>query len=319
MMYARDQRGFTLIELLVAMVISMIVMGSAVAILTVILNDNRYDNLRDGAQADAQTMVDRLSRELRSASAPSAGSGGLLAKATSYDISFATVNATPGSAPTGNPANQIWVRYCLDGNDILWRQSTTPSSTTSTVPDTSACPSTSSAWVTAASSACCVELNDVTNEIGGDTTRPLFTFGPSGWSSVSQINSVQLNLYVDKNPGHRPGPRELMSGIYLRNELASPTANLTALPTTNQQGADVQLNGSLSFDPNGQVLSYQWYEGVSCPTPPSSAPSSGAIPGATTQLYDAGEFPARSQPLFALAVTNTGGLTNCNSQQVTIP
>ncbi|HWE09667.1 MAG TPA: hypothetical protein VG325_09940, partial [Solirubrobacteraceae bacterium] len=112
---------------------------------------------------------------------------------------------------------------------------------------------------------------------------------------------------------------ELISGIYLRNELASPTADFTAPTTTNQQGADVQLNGSPSFDPNGQVLSYQWYQGVSCPTPPSSAPSSGAIPGATTQVYDAGQFPAGSQPWFALAVTNTGGLTNCTSQQVAIP
>jgi prepilin-type N-terminal cleavage/methylation domain-containing protein len=319
MMHASDQRGFTLIELLVAMAISMIVMASAVTILIVVLNDSRYDNLRDGAQTDAQTMVDRLSRELRSATAPSAGSAGLLAKATSYGIAFETVNAAPGSAPSSNPANQIWVRYCLDGNETLWRQSTTPSATTAAVPDTSACPSTSSAWVTTAGRPCCVELNDVTNEIGGDTTRPLFTFGPSGWSGVSQINSVQVNLYVDKNPGHLPGATELTSGIFLRNELASPIANFSAAQTANQQGADVQLNGSLSSDPNGQVLSYQWYKGVPCPAPPSSAPSSGAIPGATTQVYDAGQFPAGSQQLFALAVTNTGGLTNCNSQQVAIP
>jgi hypothetical protein len=81
------------------------------------------------------------------------------------------------------------------------------------------------------------------------------------------------------------------------------------------------LNGSPSSDPNGQVLSYQWYEGVSCPTPPSSAPSSGAIAGATTQVYDAGQFPATPAPgqWFALAVTNSGGLTSCSSQQVAIP
>lgn len=317
----RDQRGYTLVEVLVAMVMSVIVLGATLSILTSLLNDSRSSSLRDGEQADAQTMVDRLSRELRSASAPSTGSAGLLAKATSYDIEFETVDGTPGSAPAGNSTNQIWVRYCLDGSNTLWRQSTSPAyvSTTSAVPDTSACPSTSAAWVTAASQPCCVELNDVTNEIGGDTTRPLFTFGPSGWTSSSQINSIELDLYVDKNPGRQPGATELTSGIYLRNELASPTARFTALPTANQQGADVQLNGSLSSDPNGQVLSYQWYEGVSCPTPPSSAPSSGAIPGATTQQYDAGEFAAGAEPKFALAVTNSGGLTDCSSQEVTIP
>jgi prepilin-type N-terminal cleavage/methylation domain-containing protein len=317
MMRAKDQRGFTLVELLVASAISLIVMACAVTILTVILHDNRYDNARASAQADAQTMVDRLSRELRSASAPSAGSAGLLAQATPYDTAFQTVNAAPGSAPAGNPANQIWVRYCLDGNDTLWRQSTAPSSTTSAAPSTSACPSTSSAWVTASGRPCCIELNDVTNEIGGDT-RPLFTFGPSGWTSISQISSVQVKLYVDKDPGHQPGPTELTSGIYLRNELASPTASFTAVPTPNQQGADVMLNGSPSSDPNGQVLSYQWYKGVTCPTPPSSAPTSGAISGATSQVYDAGQFPAGSQT-FALTVTNSGGLTNCTSQEVAIP
>lgn len=316
-----DQRGYTLVEVLVAMVMSMIVLGATLTILTSLLNDSRYATLRDGGQSDAQTMVDRLSRELRSASAPSVGSAGLLAKTTSYDIEFETVNGTPGSAPAGNLTNQIWVRYCLDGSDTLWRQSTSPAyaSTTSAVPDTSACPSTSTAWVTAASQPCCVELSDVTNEIGGDTTRPLFTFGPSGWTSSAQINSVQLNLYVDKNPGHQPGATELTSGIYLRNELASPTATFTALTTANQQGADVQLNGSLSSDPNGQVLSYQWYEGVSCPTPASSAPSSGAISGATSQQYDAGQFPAGTSQRFALAVTNSGGLTDCSSQLVAIP
>jgi prepilin-type N-terminal cleavage/methylation domain-containing protein len=320
MMHARDQRGFTLVELVVAMAISLIVMASAVTILTVILNDNRYDNMRDNAQADAQTMVDRLSRELRSASVPSAGGAGVFAQATSYDIAFQTVNVAPGTALQSNLANQIWVRYCLGANNTLWRQSTTPQTTTPAVPDTSACPSTSNAWVTAGSSPCCVELKDVTNEIGGDTTRPLFTFGPSGWAGISQISSVQVNLYVDKNPGHQPGPTELTTGVYLRNELAAPTAKFTPILTANQQGADVMLNGSPSSDPNGQVLSYQWYKGVSCPTPPSSPPTSGAISGATTQVYDAGQFPASPpQQTFALAVTNSGGLTNCTSQSVTIP
>lgn len=319
MTHAQDQRGFTLVELLVAMTISLIVMASAATILTVILNDSRTDTTRDTAQADAQTMVDRLSRELRSASASSAGAAGVFAKATPYDVAFQTVNAAPGSAPSGNAANQIWVRYCLDGHDTLWRQSTTPASTSATVPDTSACPSTSGAWVNGSGSPCCIELSDVTNEVGGDTTRPLFTFGPSGWADTSQINSVQVNLYVDQNPGHLPGPTELTSGIYLRNELASPSAEFTALPTPSGQVADIQLNASLSSDPNGQVLSYQWYAGVSCPTPPSSAPASGAISGATTQVYDAGQFPAGTKQTFALAVTNTGGLTNCTSQQVTIP
>jgi type II secretory pathway pseudopilin PulG len=310
-----DQRGFMLVELLVAIVITSIVMGAIVAILTIVLNDNRYYAFRDEAQANAQTMVDRLSRELRSSASPSAGSSGLLQKAASYDLVFQAINAAPGQAPTGNPSNHIWVRYCLDGSETLWRQSTTPASTTSSLPDTSACPSTSSSWITSSGGQpCCQELNDVTNEIGGDN-RWVFTYLPSGSTSTSQINGLQVSLYVDKNPGHRPGPTQLTSGIYLRNGLTPPVASFAATKTPNQAGTDIYLNGSASSDPNGQALSYQWYNTGPCPS--SGAPA-GAISGATTQEYDAGNFSAGSST-FSLVVTDTGGLANCSSQAVTTP
>jgi len=318
MNWAMDSRGFTLVEMLVAMLMTTIMMGSVVYLFTSFIDDNRYDAFRDDAQANAQVMIDRMSRDIRSAASPTAGSSGLLAKAGSYDIAFEAVNATPGTAPSGNPANQMWVRYCLDSNNTLWRQTTTPSSTTSSLPSTSSCPSTSNAWVQeSGGTPCCQELNDVTNEIGGDTTRPLFTYGPSSESSLSQINSVEVNMWVDKNPGHLPGDTELTSGIYLRNELGPPQANFTVSYTQISGGADVQLDGSTSTDPNGQVLSYVWYNGVTCPSS-GGAPTSGAISGATTQEYDAGDFPAGNQT-FALVVTNTGGLSNCASQSVTVP
>ncbi len=311
-----DHRAFTLIELLVAMLMTSIIMGSTVYLFTSFIDDNRYDAFRDDAQANAQTMIDRLSRDLRSAASPTAGSNGLLAEASSYDLTFQTVSAT-GSAPSGNAANQMWVRYCLGSNNVLWRQTTTPSTTSSSVPSTSACPSTSSAWVQSGSQPCCEELNDVTNEIGGDTTRPLFVYGPTGESSLSQIKSVEVSLWLDKNPTFLPGDTNIISGIYLRNELEAPTANFTSSFTAGPNSTfDVALDGSTSTDPNGQVLSYQWYQGVSCPT--SGAPSSGAISGATSQEYDAGDYAAGSEQ-FALVVTNTGGLTNCQAQTLTVP
>jgi len=298
-----EQRGVTLIELLVAMTITTILMGAVVFILTIFLNDSRYDTLRDQAQSDARLAVDRLSHDLRSAASTTATTPGLVSLAGSYDLAFQVVQPT-GTAPSGNGANQIWARYCLNGGtNTLWRQTTTPSTTSpsSSIPDTSNCPSTSNqSALKTNGSPCCVELSDVTNEIGGDTTRPLFTYGPSGWTSTSQIKLVQVNVYTDLNPGHLPGPTpQLTSGIYLRNELAYPISLFT--PTANPGAHTVTLDGSASTDPNGQALTYQWYNNSAC---------SGTVL-ATTEQYTAGPYPYPGTQPFSLLVTNTGGLTNC--------
>jgi prepilin-type N-terminal cleavage/methylation domain-containing protein len=308
-----DERGFTLIEILVALLITSLLMAAIVALFTSFIDDNRYDTLRDDSQANAQTIVDRISRDLRTASAPSVGAS-TISKAGAYDLVFQAVNATPGSAPSGNAQNEMWERYCLDSNYTLWRQTTSPSSsasTSSTAPDTSACPSTNSAWVTTSSgAACCQELNDVVNEIGNDN-RALFQYYPSS-SPTSGIKSIQIDAFVDKNPGLLPGSAELTSGVFLRNALAAPTALFVATPTEVFQGTDdVNLNATSAYDPQGQALSYQWYNGTSC----SSATQ---IPGATSQIYDAGDFT--SSQTFGLIVTDTAGLaSSCQTKQVTIP
>jgi hypothetical protein len=105
----------------------------------------------------------------------------------------------------------------------------------------------------------------------------------------------------------------LTSGIYLRNELAPPVSNFTVTQiAVSSTVRDLQLNGSASSDPNGQALTYQWFDGGSCPSP------SGAITGATAQQTDAGNFNTNQTVTFSLVVTNTGGLSNCASQAVPI-
>lgn len=302
-----DDRGFTLIEMLVAMLMTTIILGAVVYLFTSFIDDNRYDGYREDAQSHAQTIVDRMSRELRGATAPSTGAA-TIQNAGSYDVLFQEVDATPGSAPSGDASKERWVRYCLDSNDTLWRQSTpTSSASLASTPDTSACPSTGSAWIQSGGSPCCQELNDVVNEIGGDTTRPLFTFGPTGWASTgtSAIKSVQIALYVDRNPGKLPGPTELTSGVYMRNELEAPTASFTASQTVlTSTSTSVTLNATASSDPQGQTLTYQWYTGASCQ-------SANAISGATSQTYNNTYNPNTTpSQTFSLQVTDSAGLAS---------
>lgn len=335
---ARDQRGFTLIELLISMGLTMVVMTAVITLLTVFLNDSRYDGLRDQAQTDSKVVVDRMTRELRSAASPSTGSSGLLQKASAYDVLFQTVN--PNGTSSG--ANQQWVRWCLDSNETLWRQ--TDSTVSGSIPDTSNCPSTNSVWAGKVNgNACCKQLTDVTNEIGGDNTRPLFTFGPSTatdtkgttdasqWvTDATQVQEVQVNVITDLNPGHLPGPSpQLTSGVFLRNSNANPVIPGFSITSTGTGGStrNVTLNGSQAYDPNGQTLQYQWYATNSgssgaC-TSMTAAPSSGAVSGGTAQNFSGTSangttFTSGSTWTFALVVTDTQGLTACYSQGANI-
>jgi prepilin-type N-terminal cleavage/methylation domain-containing protein len=341
----RDQRGFTLIELLVSMGLTLVVMSAVITLLTVFLNDSRYDGMRDQAQTDSKVLVDRMTRELRSAASNSSGSSGLLEKATAFDVVFQTVNPNFPSGSTSNAVNQYRVRYCLDTNNTLWRQSETwTTSSPPSVPDTSSCPSTSSLWAQKSNgSPCCVELNDVTNRIGGDTTRPLFTFGPSSatntggstdatqWvTDATKVQEVQVNIITDLNPGHLPGPSpQLTSGVFFRNANSNPVIPDFTVTSTGTGGStrNVTLNGSQAYDPNGQTLQYQWYATNSSSSgacaSSTTAPTSGSVSGATSQIFSGTSangtpFASGSTWTFALVVTDTQGLTTCDSKTVSI-
>jgi prepilin-type N-terminal cleavage/methylation domain-containing protein len=314
-MQPRGEQGLTLIELLVAMALSLVLMGAVVGILTVFLNDSNYDANRDAAQSDASTLVDRISRDLRSAAAQNTGSYGLLERAAPSDIEFETVN--PGTTPVApNNYNQYRVRYCLDGNDTVWRQTETWTTATPPAPPTATTrPDPSNVWTTTSR-----ELSDVTND---STTPTLFTYGPTGYTSIQQIQEVDIDVVTNRNPGHLPGPApQLQSGVFLRNENSPPTASLSATPTSNGTNTwDVTLNGSASSDPNGQTLTYQWYanSGSTGCTNNTTGPSTGLLSNATTQIADGGTYASNATETFALVVTDTEGLTNCQSLPVTMP
>lgn len=312
---AGEQEGLTLVEMLVSIAIGLLVFGTALTLLNVTLRDSRASQLRNEAQDGARTAIDRMSRELRTAVASSTGSA-LLEQATPYDMVFREV--MPSNVTAANPSGQIRVRYCLDANNTLWRQTQTMQTATDALPDVGSCPSAS--WDPgpfvelgncAAPPAPCTRI---TNEVGGDN-RPLFTYGPVGWSDPSQIKLVEMSLYVDENqnPDTEPPATHLTSGIYLRNSLAAPLANFTwSKPVTST--TPIQLNASSSTDPNGQVLSYQWYNGGSCAAPSNPLP----VGGTSQEPPPQGPFPTGTNETYVLVVTDTAGLSQCFAQTVTV-
>jgi prepilin-type N-terminal cleavage/methylation domain-containing protein len=308
---AAEQHGFSLVELLVAMALAVIVFAAAATLLVSYLKDSGYAQRRTESQAAARTAIDRISRELRTAVAPSNGSA-VIEYETSYDLVFREVSTT-------SSVHQKFVRFCVDNNETLWRQTKDLQTTSDSTPDTSSCPS--GAWTAESAllggcqsnSAHCAR---VVNRLDSD---PLFSFGPTGWSSTAGIRQVDVSLHVNENlAGAQPGPSELTSGIYLRNNLEDPVVPSTGLASVSGSGNNqryVTLDGSGAYDPNGQALSYQWYEGTSCPSPAASDElSSGAN---DQEPPEQGPYSSGQTLTYVLVVTDTAGLTGCGSISVT--
>jgi len=298
MSFITEEGGFTLVEMLVGAVLSLIVFTGVLALLNVFLSNNVTDQLRNETQDNVRTAIDLISHDLRNVASPTPTTAGALEKANPYDLVFQTVDANQvyGGA---NAANQLRVRYCLDAgnasNETLWRQTQTwTTATAPAVPDTSTCPST--AWP----SKYALVVN-VTNE-NYSQNRPLFTYAPLAETSTAQVNGVIVDLFVDQRPNTHSLESELRTGIYMRNSNAPPQASFSV----SQVNSQVVLNASLSADPNGQALSYQW------------SLDGSPISGATTQQYNAGSFTPGSSHTFGLTVTDTGSLSTSASQTVTI-
>jgi prepilin-type N-terminal cleavage/methylation domain-containing protein len=255
MTLAREDNGFALLEVLAALAISSVVFGATLSVLEVFQRNGRLAQLRSETQDSARTVIDALARQLRNGAAPSTVTPGALEKAADYSIVFQTIAASPGGVKGANVSNAIRVRYCLNSavpsNEILWKQTETwTTSSAPPLPTARACPD------TAGYETSTQVVGHIVNRIGG-RKRPLFTYGPASWSSVSEITSVTPNIFLDPNPGKQPGEAQLTSTVYLRNENQPPAASFTAI----ELGAGtVQLNASQSTDPDGLALTYKWWD-----------------------------------------------------------
>jgi prepilin-type N-terminal cleavage/methylation domain-containing protein len=308
----RRQHGFTLMEVLVAMTLSMVVFGATLSLLEVYTRQSTRNTRLNDAQDQARIAIDRIIRQLRNISSPIT-SPKLIERATPYDIVFQTVDVPNGSNATGAER----VRYCIPpdttpgtpADEVLvsqvqnWSTAAPPVSPWTANPGvTIPCPDTSTVTSTKVISA-------VTNRYQGLTTRPAFTFNNGvAPSDLSTITSVQLDMFVNPTPTLAPAESELRSAAYLRNQLRAPLASFTS---TNTGSGGVLLNGSTSWSPDGQDLSYAW----SC-TAPVSCPSAGALAGTSGGLVD--WHPGAGTYTVSLTVTDTSGLAANSSQSVTV-
>src|SRR5438105_1963439 len=123
-----DQSGLTLVEMLVTAILTVLVFGLVLTGLEVFQRNNRIDQLRNEAQDNARSAIDRLSQELRNVAAPSKGLAGALEEVAPYSVMFQTVSSSQVFGGE-NKANQMRVRYCLDAstatNETLWREAQT--------------------------------------------------------------------------------------------------------------------------------------------------------------------------------------------------
>jgi hypothetical protein len=248
----KSERGETsLAGVLVGSVLFVIVLGATLSLYNGAQSSGADRVRRSDIQDSARQAVDRLARDLRNLASPTPEQPEAVDLAAPTDLVFKTVDAN-GPNSGLNSANVKRVRYCLNTsnlkNEKLWAQTQTWTTLTApAVPSTTACPGTG--WESQQ-----VLVDRVVNQVGAGT-RALFTYDAV---AVTDIAAVHTDLFLDDDPDRLPAETRLTSGVFLRNQNRRPVAAFTANPTA--QG--IVLNGSGSADPEGEALSYVWYDGA---------------------------------------------------------
>lgn len=292
----RAEAGFGLIDMLVSMTLMLIVLGASTSVFASFQTRSRANQMQNDAGDRARTGIDRLTRELRNDASPSRSVPQAIDRAGPFDLVAKSVGVRKAAGST-NATNSERVRYCLSttdpSNGVLWMQTQT---WTGTVPPTglpaATCPD--PAWGTVTDRAV---ADRIVNRAGGQN-RAVFLYDQPALTDITQ---VRVQLFVDVETNKDPAETRLLGGVFLRNQNRAPAASFTATITGRNH---VYLNGSASTDPDGDELTYTWYDGTT------------AVGTGEVIDYDA---PSGSRQL-SLRVADTAGLENDAAvQTVAIP
>jgi type II secretory pathway component PulJ len=257
----RDERGFTLVELLLVTMLSLLLLGSTLAVFTTMERSTKRNQDQQDAQDQVRNTVDQLAVRLRNLASPvSTGGSAVLSidKASAQDVIFRTVRSS-GTGTTGNPTNVERDRFCLQSG-TLYRQVQNWTTTDPGAPS-SACGA-SGGW-----SSTRIVGQHITN--GSAAVFTYFTTSASGvvseqssvtGASLGNVTSIRADLLVDADPHYKPTASELSTRVFLRNQNQPPTVDFT--PTCGGTSRTVVLNGSASADPEGGPLTFAWYDGA---------------------------------------------------------
>jgi len=241
-MSGRSERGeVSITALLTAMVIMVGVLGSTLGVLNSVTRVAADGTRRTDAQDAARSAVDRMSAALRNLASPTAAQPQAVDEASAKSIVFKTVDPQ-GPNSGANATNTKRVRYCLDVAAQLQEQTQTwTTATAPAVPSVAGCPA--DGWTRTQ-----VLAQHVVN---GDV--PVFSFDST---VLTEISALHFELLVDIDVGREPVATRLASGVFLRNQNRRPSAAFTATRSSGR----IVLNGSASSDPEGEPLSYEWFD-----------------------------------------------------------
>ena len=268
----RDEDGFTLIEVLLASVLMLVVLGATLSTLTAFERNVKTNDLQNQAQEEARRGMDLMTRDLRNLASPTRDFPEAVDKAEARDLIFQS-EGKQKDLDSLNEQNTTRVRYCLNTtDDELYRQvQTWKSEGAPPIPPSSACPGPSApgVWDTTIL---------VASSVVSDS-RPVFSYNSATLTEITEISSV---LFVDTNPGVRPGEVTLQSSVYLRNQNREPTAEFSwaAVPSAGDVD-NIFLNASGSLDPEERPLTFHWYDAslTNCAAAPAIGPPPEGEPG----------------------------------------